>query len=241
MLDNTYRSFILPNSLAAVSATAASCETLATDGTESVIHRFTPDGAFCETINTVRPYRRLRQGNGCYTALGCNCASAGLYLLSSRFDEQDYISLDVGGCNCNCNCGCDDFGELTDASITYIGDKLFIVGAFRKSAYLFDTSGKRLTKICTAESDEILTDFISLGNNVFAMGTLCGNTRTVTVIDNGKELSATLERGYTLRMLFSENGNIFGLFGKNYIYNRIIKIYSDGVLSLPTAANVKCE
>lgn len=241
MSDNIYRSFVLTNSLAAVSAITTDNHTYATDGTESNIYKFDADGVFINSAETVRPYRRLRQNNCCTTALGCNCASARLYLLSDRFNEYDYIELDTSGCECGCSCGCDDFGELTDASLTTIGTQLYIVGAFRKSAYLFDTSGKRLTQICNAEPDEIITDFIALGNEVFAMSTLCGSTRTVTVIDNGKESSAILERGHTLRMLFSQNGDIFGLFGKGYIYNRIIKIYSDGALSLPTSGGIRCE
>lgn len=235
MADNIYRNFILNNSLAAISAVALDDITLATDGQECKIHEFDVAGNFNEYHCTARAYRRLRVNDQtCLTtALGC-CNSAKVYFLSDRFRENDYVELDTS-CehNCGCVCGCEDFSELTDASITVVGNEELIVGAFRKSAYLFDMDGRRLTRLCTADDGEILTDFISLGNGIYAMGTLCGNTQTVTVSDNGNTQSAILSRGYTLRMLIPDGSEIYGLFGRNYIYNRIIKIYSNGILSLP--------
>ena len=233
MHDNAYRNFILNNSLAAVSAVADTERTFATDGFECRIHEFDSEGNFNEYHKTVRAYRRLRETsqNCSYTALGC-CNTAKIYYLSDNFRENGYTELDVT-CENGCGCTCDDLSELTDGSVTVIGNESFIIGAFRKSAYLFDMNGKRLTRLCSAEENEVLTDFISLGNDVFAMGTLCGNTQTVTVSDNGVTQSSVLARGYTLRMLIPEGNEIYGLFGRNYIYNRIIKIYSNGVLQLP--------
>lgn len=239
MQNNISRSFILKNSLAAVSVTFFGGGFIATDGIECRIHRFDENGRYVCCGEAVRPYRRIRVFNGCATALGCDCGDPKLYLLDENLDEYDYVRLDISGCGCSC--GCEDFGEMTDASLTTIGNEIFIIGVFRSSAYLFDSTGKRLTKLCGAVGEEILTDFISLGNDIFSMSTLNKSVRTVTVRDNGRESSAILERGHTLRMLFEHEGDIYGLFGKNYIYNRIIKIYSDGTLILPKPSGIDCE
>lgn len=235
MTDNIYRNFTLDNSLSAVSAVVLENSTLATDGHECTIHELNINGNYNCRHRTTRAYRRLRDiGNNCnYTALGC-CNSARIYFLNSFLRETDYTELDTTCKNsCSCSCGCDDFGELTDGSLTTIGGELYIIGAFRKSAYLFDMNGKRLTRICETEGNEILTDFISVGNDTFAMGTLCGNTQTITVSANGDVQTANLNRNHTLRMLIPDGDEIYGLFGHNYIYNRIIKIYSNGILTLP--------
>lgn len=236
MEENNCRGFILSNSLAAVSAVPFDNYTCATDGVECLIHRFELDGTSDDCIRTIRAYRRLRRNSDTCTttALGC-CNSNRLYFLTDNYIEQGYTELDVS-CEygCGCDCLCDDLSEVTDASVTVIGSDEYIVAAFRKSAYLFDMNGKRLTRLCVAEEDELLTDFIYPESGLFAMSTFRNNRFTITVSDNGTVHNAILERGNTLRMLIPLEDGIYGLFGRNYIYNRIIKIYSDGVLRLPT-------
>lgn len=243
MVENCV-SFILNNSLAAVSAVMKDGRIHATDGFENIIHRFDGDGTFIEHIDVLRPYRRLRNDSEspCFTALGCSCSSGRLYFLNSNFTETGYTDIDTS-CpqGCGCSKGCDDLSEVTDASLTFIGEERFIVAAFRKSAYLFDMNGRRLTRLCSAEADEILTDFISAGNGVFAMSTLRNSTRTVTVSDNGKIFTGILDPSYSLRMIFYFNGDIYGLFGRGYIYNYICRIYSDGEFSLPGGRTAFCE
>ena len=241
MQNNIQKSFILKNSLAAVSATIFNDGLIASDGIECYLYRFDEEGRHSCVIQTARPYRRIRISGECITALGSDCSEPKIYLIDRNFQEYDYVRLDISGCGCGCTCNCEDFGELTDASLTKIGSEIFIIGVFRNGAYLFDNSGKRLTKLCATSQSEILTDFISLGNDVFAMSTIDVNTRTITIRDNGHESSAILDRMYTLRMLFEHNGEIYGLFGKNYIYNRIIKIYSNGLLLLPNNTGLCCE
>lgn len=227
MESNINRVFTLDNSLAAVSAFVRGEDIFSTDGIECIIHRIGSDCDQCIT-RTLRPYRRLRRSeSGQITGLGC-CESTRLYFLSDCFNETGYVTLDTSRSACGC-----DLGILTDASLTTIGSESFIVGAFEKNAYLFDMNGKRLTRLCTAERGEVLSDFISLGNDLFAMSTLKGNLRTVTVTDNGKTFSGILNKSHSLRMLFSVGNDIFGLFGQSYIYNRILKIYSCGEFTLP--------
>lgn len=235
MWNNIYRNFILNNSLGAVSAITDENSTFATDGFECKIHEFDSENNYIDCHRTIRPYRRLRSNdNGCgNTALGC-CNSARVYFLSENFRETGYVQLDIS-CEwgCGCSCGCDDLSEITDAMLVNSGNETYIIGAFRKSAYLFDINGNRLTKLCSADGNEILTDFVTLGSNSFAMGTLCGNSQTVTVSEGDNIQSAVLARGHTLRMLIPSGNELYGLFGREYIYNRIIKIYSNGILQLP--------
>lgn len=228
---NFYRSFVLKNNLAAVSSVMTDDSTFLTDGFNCNIYKFCPDGCYHEYISTVHPYRRLRK-NGCgdgYTAaVSCN---ARIYYINSCFCEEGYTELSTARNN---SCGCNDFCELTDVSAISIGNENFIVGAFRTSAYLFDVSGKRLTRLCSTENGEILTDFVYSGDGLFAFATLSGSRREITISDNGITTTATLGKNHTLRQLFIENGEIYGLFGQSYIYNRIFKIYQDHCLSLPT-------
>ncbi len=232
---NNEITFTLNNSLAATSATLNSDEIVAVDGINCLFHRLNQCGDYLCSESALRNYRRLRRGTeNSYTALAC-CEQARVYFLDRALNEFCFVTLDADdGCGYTCSCGCEDFRELTDASVTSIGSEQFIIGAFRKSAFLFDINGKRLSKLCEADRNEILTDFIQVAPETYAMGTLRGDVTTVTVSENGIAKSAILERGHTLRMLFSnESGEIFGLFGKNYIYNKIVKIYSGGILTLP--------
>lgn len=228
---NIERSFILTNCLAAVSSVMTEDYVLATDGFNCNIYKFNC-GCRSECYNTVHAYRRLRQ-NGArdgYTA-SVNCNNARIYFLDGNFVEQGYTELSTTRYN---SCGCTDFCELTDVSAITIGDEKFIVGAFRTSAYLFDSTGKRLTRLCSAEENEILTDFVYSGDGLFAYATASGAYREISVSHNGDVRTARLGQKHTLRMLFIQNGEVFGLFGQNYIYNRIYKIYSNGILFLPT-------
>lgn len=239
MTDNIQKIFTLYNRLAAVSAQPLCDRIIATDGINCSIYIVNENRCCNESICAVRPYRRLRSTscNDGYTALSC-CNDNNLYLLDDNFCENGYITLESavnGDCGCSSCCGsCSGtLGTLTDAMQVCIGSNTFILGSFESGAYLFDSNGKRMTQLCSADNGEVLTDFITFGDEKYAMSTLCGNRRTVTVNDSGTVQSAILERGRTLRMLLSENGTVYGLFGRHYIYNQIIPIYSDGRLILP--------
>ncbi len=234
-MDGNYlKSFTLDNSLAAISAYMQGDTVLATDGIECGIHVISNDCS-TERMRTPRPYRRLRSnGTGDITALGC-CADTRLYFISDCFEETGYVSLDASVRSCG------TLGNLTDASLTTVGNERFIVGAFENNAYLFDMSGKRLTRLCTAEKDEIITDFVSVANEIFALSTLKNGLRTFTVVDGGKEFSGIVNKNYSLRMIFSIGRDIYALFGQSYIYNRIVRIYSDGIFSLPDFTNNSCR
>jgi len=232
MNNNINRSFTLNNCLAAVSAIPCGEYTYATDGHNCCIHIIKNDCCDECCQPTLRPYQKLRLNSdaGQRTALG-QCTGRRIYLLSDNFCETGYIDLSLSR-NSSCGCGGTN-GELVDASLVCIGSEVFIVGAFANGAFLFDSGGKRLTRLCSTEDGETLTDFISLGNDVYAISTLCGRTQTITVSDNGNIHSAILQGCFTLRMLIPDGNEIYGLFGQNYIYNRIYKIYSNGILTLP--------
>ena len=199
-----------------------------------------------------------------YTALGC-CSRADIFCIDSNLNENGYVSLSTaqnnsdcqnnvncnfrnntsnscnGNCNCNCGCNClsnsenTNCSELADASIARIGGECFLVGTFAKNAYLFDINGKNPTKLCTADRDERLTDFIVFGEEKYAMSTIKNGLRTIAVSENGITQNGILNRNLSLRMLFANDQTVYGLFGQNYIYNRIIPIYSNGILTLPDA------
>lgn len=228
MNENINR-FMLDNSLAAVSAVRKDGFIFATDGKECVIHRFDLDGNFIGRTCVTRAYRRLRyfEPKGILTALGCN-GEPTVYFTDARFNELGYIRLDTSESD-----SCKSLGCIVDATATVIAGECFIAGAFENAAYLFDASGKRLYMLCQADGCEEITDFIPFSGNSFAMSTKRGNLRSVTVNDSGVSQSDLLGCSPTLRMLFEENGEIYGLFGHSYIYNRISRIYSDGRISLP--------
>ncbi len=231
---NIARRFILDNSLAAISAVPLSDSTVATDGLTSCIRRFSVGCQAFESIQTLRPFLRLRENivDSGYTAVsGCN---ARVYFLDDDFCETGFVDLDVTGCGCSCRCE-SEFSELTDVSVACIGSESFIVASFKKSAYLFDRSGRRLTRLCETERCERLTDFIHPDSELFAMSVVTECARTVTVSDGGNIQTAILDSAYSLRQLIAmENREIWGLFGLGYIYNQIIPIYQNGVLLLPT-------
>ncbi len=229
MTDNVMRYFTLESSLAAVSAVMLGGSTLATDGVSPFIFEFDLNGNQTACHKTERPYIRLRAVEGGFTATG-GCGGQRVYFLNSQFNELDSVLL---GEPCHRQAYNNHTGCLTDATLTRLGSESFIIGSFEKSAYLFDTCGCRLTKLCTADTGELLTDFVPLGDGTYAMATKNSCGQSVTVSDGKSTQTASILNGYTLRMLIPSGNELFGLFGKSYIYNRIIKIYSCNTLLLP--------
>ena len=231
MKSNNATTFVLNNSLAAISANLSNDGIIATDGLNCTLHFFDTEGNFERNERSIRPYRRLRKSpcGDYYTAI-TNCESARVYFLDSHLNEFCLTELQQEGA---LSCRCYEPDVLIDASITTIGNESFIIGAFQKSAFLFDMNGNRLQKLCKTDNCEILTDFVSLGQDFYAMSTFKNKTRTISVSDNGIVKSVLLSNDLNLRMLLPQEGTLFALFGSNYIYNKIIKIYSNGVLSLP--------
>ena len=229
MLENLQGSFMLNNGNAAVSADLKGGNVFAADGFCNYLWEYGQDGDLLCQHPAVRPYRRFRYNeNACVTtALGC-CNGNSVYILDKDLKELGYVSL-----NGLQRDGCTSYGGLTDASVTVIGNELFFVGAFFDGAFLFDIQGKRLARLCAVERNETLTDFISAGDDIYAMAVICDNTQIITVARNGIIYNGILSPKYTLRMLFYKNGCVYGLFGQGYIYNRIFKIFSEGVFYLP--------
>ncbi|MBO4453079.1 MAG: hypothetical protein J5793_04010, partial [Clostridia bacterium] len=130
-----------------------------------------------------------------------------------------------------------DMNEITDAGVCHVGGKRFFFGAFRKTAYLFDVCGNRLAKLFNTPEGARLTDFLPVTPEFYAACFEQNRMRFVFVNDNGKESRATVPPGSSLRMLFAGEDGIYALFGTNYIYNRITRIYSSGVLDLTPACD----
>lgn len=240
-MANKTQSFTLNNSLAALSATICGESILATDGINRTIYSVCPEHCHtCDCTPTARPYLRLRKnacGNG-YTALA-ECNGRRMYFLDSCFNEQGYIDLCPSACACSCSCSrsCNSrTGALTDAMTVLIGGSCYITASFNDKAFLFDSSGVCISLLCEAHRNEFLTDFIAFGSERYAMGSVCDGRQTVTVYDSGNTQSACLDSAFSLRMLFFHGEVVYGLFGQHYIYNKIIPIYSSGILTLPQTA-----
>ncbi len=238
MDNNIIQSFILDNCLSAVSAIPTENLIYATDGQNCCVHIIKCDGCSQCCKSVLRPYIKLRNNPQVeqITALD-RCNSSRIYLLSDNFCEEGYIQLNTS----SCGCGSGNMKCLEDASLVCIGNEVLIVGVFQKGAFLFDTNGKRMTKLCQAEDGERLTDFIVLENQLYAMSALRGNTQIITISDRGQIQSGILGGCLRLKMLIPKCDEVYGLFSQNYIYNKIIKIYSDGRLTLPTGnINLSC-
>lgn len=229
MIYNNQTIFTLGNGLAAISATRNESRITATDGQGCQIHFFNTDGTLCERICSARSYRRLRPCAvaGGYTAISC-CDSSDVFILDNCFNENARITLDSP-----CDCRRSGINGLADAQSVQGEGKSYFIGTFSQGAYLFDKNGSRLRCLCSAESGESLTDFISFAEESYAFATIRKSTQTLSVSVGGEISSVVIPRKYILRMLFFENSTVYGLFGRNYVYNHIIPIYTNGVLSAP--------
>jgi hypothetical protein len=227
---------MLNNSLAATSALIKDENIYAADGKECNVHVFDLCGNYSHQICTARAYTRLRyvEENNVFTALECDCSNR-IYCIDENFNELGYTRINTG-CNHYCN-----FGALTDVSSIVLSDGQFFVTAFERAAFLFDSNGNMASQLCRADNGETITDFISFGDERFAFATRKSNFTVVTVSDNGETQSAVVDSKLSLRMLFSMDGSVYGLFGYSYIYNRIVPIYTNGRLTLPKAIENCCS
>ncbi|MBR4278797.1 MAG: hypothetical protein IKT34_01350 [Clostridia bacterium] len=212
--------FTLDNRLCAVSAFMRDGIVYATDGITNCL--YIVNSCSCiEQQPLFRCYRALRfnEDMQILTALaGRNRIS----LLSGDFCEYASLSLPD-----NCEC-------LTDASVCSIGGTDYILAAFTHSAALFDMSGREVFEICETDCDESIQGFICFGENRYAMASSQNGRQLLTVSDRENRQSAVIDKGLILRSIFEYNGVIYGLFGRNYIYNSVYPIYSCGNLRLPT-------
>ncbi len=229
MIYNDQTVFTLGNDLAAVSAITEEGRITATDGQNCQIHLFDSAGRLTERICSARSYRRLRRfgQTNAHTATAC-CNSSDIFILDDSFNENARITLD-SPCACT-RCG---VNGLVDAQAVCSEEGNYFIGAYSQGAYLFDENGARLKRLCRTDADEALTDFIAFGEECYAFATVCGNTQTVSISLCGDHTAYSLPRRYILRMLFYENSTLYGLFGRNYLYNHIIPLYRNGVFCLP--------
>ena len=217
--------FMLNNSLAATSALIKDERIYAADGKECNVHGFDSCGNFLNRICVTRAYSRLRynESDRNFTALGCGCDNR-IYFTDEAFNEQGYVRLSTDGLRFK------NIGAMTDVSTVNDSEGHIFVAAFEKAAYLFDRDGSPLREICRADECETITDLIAFGEEKYAIGTSNGCFSAITVSDGTQKQSIIVDSRLTLRMLFAKEGNVFGLFGHGYIYNRILQIYSNGTV-----------
>ena len=228
------KTFILHNRLCADSAISKDENILSVDGVNCHFYQFDECGSYITCLPTTRAYRKLRYypQSDSYTAL--SCCNRTVYCIDGCLNENTAITLDRAG---ECTCACSNPMALTDASITRIGNEAFFVGVYTYGAYLYDMNGTLLTQLCRPDKDEILTDFIYYGNEKYAMISVKNDLTIVTISENRIIRSGIVKPNLSIRMLFENDGDIYGLFGMNYLYNRMIPIYSDNELTLPETIN----
>lgn len=230
MADTDNCVFVLGNSLAAVSACDNGNALAVTDGFENNIYMYSRSGVQNGVFSALRPYRRLRYDpvSDGYTAVAC-CGGDRIYLLGSDLSENGFVKLDIRSCIGN--------DEITDVCVTRSGSESYYTAAFERSAYLFDLSGKPITKLCDFSGR--VTDFISPTPEFRAAVEDIGGSSLISVYNNGKISSAAVPKGLSPRMLYNIGETVYGLFGRAYIYNVIRTVYFGG--SMIMTADRACE
>ena len=194
MGNSVSRAFLLEGNLAATSAFPDGDGITAADGRLKYVYRFFADGSH-KKISTLRAYRRIRKdraggGAGC-TAL-CGAAQR-IYSTDADFTEKGFTDLyaDTGT----------NYGVITDAGSASVGGKRYFYAAFAKEACLFDLCGSRVATVYSAPEGAFLTDFLPVTADYFAAAYEKRGMRFVYVNENGKEKTAAVPAGLSLRMI----------------------------------------
>ena len=223
MNNNARQVFTLKNRLCAVSAFNREQTIYATDGITDFVYLVDSCGDIeCERL--LRNYRALRfnENLDAYTAI---CSQRSVYFLTAGLCEYAKITLESSrGCLC-------------DASALTVNGTERILGAFDRYAAIFDADGRELYRVCETDCDEIIEGFICFGPDRYAMISRKGSNQLLTIYDRSEKQSEMVSRDTNLRMLYLANGVIYGLFGRNYLYNEVYPIYSCGNLRLPAIEN----
>ena len=219
-------SFMLNNSLAATSTLFKNESIFAADGKECNVKELDGCGDYLQSHCTARAYSRLRYNEEAtvFTAMGCGCSNR-VYCIDECFNELGYTQI-----NNPERRACDNM--MTDVSLTFSEGERFFVASFEKSAFLFDACGNPLQKVCQADNNESIIGFIPLGVEKYAFAVRKNGLTVITVADRCRSQSVTVDNSASLRMLFKSGNTVFGLFGYSYIYNRIVPIYTNGILTV---------
>lgn len=233
MAENAF-SFVLDNRLAAVTGAFSGGETYAADGIDPRIYNVTSRGSECgcregcgcyEACTSARPYRVLRAdpdsaGKRFTAVTGDN---ARVYSLDGCFAETGYIVPRTGG------------RTVTDACVYLSEGERRIAAVFGNAACGFGTDGSFKELLWRAPDGAYINSFWALTPDYRAACYTENGMDFFTVSENGRESAVPVPAGLNLRSVFAGDDGLYGLFGENYLYNRIARIYSNGTVSFENA------
>ena len=233
MAENAF-SFVLDNRLAAVTGVFSGGKIYAADGIGPRIYDVASRGDECacsegcgchEACPTVRPYRVVRSypepSGKRFTAVTGD--SARIYTLDGCFAETGFIAPRTGG------------RTVTDACAYRSGNGSGIAAVFADAACGFGMNGEYKELLWRAPEGAFINSFWALTPDYCAACYSRNGTDFLTVRENGKESISPVPAGLNLRSVFAGDDGLYGLFGENYLYNRIARIFANGAISFENA------
>ncbi|MBP5156201.1 MAG: hypothetical protein J6252_06450 [Clostridia bacterium] len=233
MAENAF-SFVLDNRLAAVTGVFSGGKVYAADGIDPRIYDVTSRGSECscsegcgcyDACPTARPYRVVRSdpepSGRRFTAVTGD--SARIYTLDGCFAETGFIAPRTGG------------RTVIDACAYRSGNGTSIAAAFGNAALGFSGNGEYKELLWRAPEDSFINSFWALTPDYCAACYSRNGTDFFTVLENGIERTAPVPAGLNLRSVFAGDDGLYGLFGENYLYNRIARIFANGAISFENA------
>ena len=228
MAENPF-SFILDNRLAAVTSAFSGAGIYAADGAEPRVYDVSARSGECgcgegcgcyPSCTTVRPYRVLRSdptSAGRYTAV--TGTDRRIYTLDNCFSETGYTVVQNGG------------GSVTDACVYRADGETRYAAVSGNAACGYDRNGNFEELLWSVPEGAYLNSFWALTPEYCAACYSRGGMDFFAVRENGVQTSVPVPEELNLRSVFAGDDGVYGLFGINYLYNKIARIYANGAVS----------
>lgn len=229
-------SFILPNGLAAVSAAFHNEKIVAVDGTTCDIFIFNLDGSPCDKQESLHPLRKIHYDfrNCRYLALSGN-SNDRVFFLNCSLEEVGSIFLDVDTDDEEDE---EDTDELMDASPDSRNNESVIIATHRYSVRAYAVNGEEIGFVRPIDDTRLKQNFVYSGQTE-AFNYIRNDVSFVSIRNGTQNFTGAVPAEFSLRTLIADGeGNVYGLFGYQYIYNYILPIYLNGEYVLSAADNV---
>jgi hypothetical protein len=229
-------SFILPNGLAAVSAAYNNERIIAVDGSTCNIFIFNPDGSICDKKDSLRPYRKLHYDfRTCrYLALSRN-DNRRVFFLNCSLEEVGSVYLDLENDSEEDE---EDTYVLLDASPDSRNNESVIIATHLYSVRAYTVNGEEIGFVRPIDESRLNQNFIYSGQTE-AFNYIRNDVSFVSIRSGTQNFTGAVPVEFSLRTLIADGeGNVYGLFGYQYIYNYILPIFLNGVYVLSAADNV---
>lgn len=231
-------SFILPNGLAAVSAAYNNEKIVAVDGTTCNIFTFNLDGCICDRLESLHPYRKIHYDfRTCrYLALSGN-DNRRVFFLNCSLEEVGSVFLDLETDDEEDE---EDTYELMDASPDARNSESVIIATHRYSVRAYTVNGEEIGFVRPIDTSRLNQNFVYSGQTE-AFSYIRNDVSFVSIRNGTRNFTGAVPVEFSLRTLISDGqGNVYGLFGYQYIYNYILPIYLNGeyVLSADNVGNI---